>query len=194
MDAKRTILNVHRQREFHFGYKINGLIQKAKSQPEMHTLNFRMLLVSALPLATFWCMGCASHPTIINSADCNSSGIASVINRKDWSANQVSVMNSVVEFNYYASMFADTISSITNVPVDSLILFDPKQSVLNNKKNRSGRHSLFLSAKMNGYYFIEQVQDYTASSRPQFGLGTLYLIKCTGNQASVVFEKIIDYN
>ena len=160
----------------------------------MDTINFRMSPASILPLAVIWCLGCASQPGVSNSTDCNSSGIASVLERRYWTKNQVSVKNSVVAFNYYASLFADTISSIVNVPVDSLILFESTQSVVSNKGISSGRHALFLSTKMNGYYFIEQIQDYTASSRPQFGSGTLYLMKCTGDQASIVFEKIIKYN
>ena len=160
----------------------------------MHLLNFRSPISCIILIALFWCLGCAGHPKFTSSSDCYSSGVNSLINRMEWDANQVIVNKSVVEFNYYASLFADTISSITNLSVDSLILFKPEQDAVQEIKANSGSHTLFLSSTKNGYYFIEQVGDYTGRSRPQFGSGDLYLIKCDGDQSSIVFEKSISYN
>lgn len=164
----------------------------------MHTLNSSKLLAWCTLLCTIAFLSCATQKIIPQASTCYSEGILVVTKLNSWNEQEVKVSNSLVAFNHYASLFADTISQITGAPIDSLILFTLEEDTLDihikQSGNRHVKHSLFLSLQRDEYYFIEQVSNYTQENRPNFGTGKVHLLRCTDGDINVIFSKAVDYN
>lgn len=164
----------------------------------MHTSNSSNLSAWCFALVAVTFFSCATRKAAAQDINCYRNGISIVTELNHWDEQIVKVGGSLVEFNYYASLFADTLSQITGAPLDSFILFTADEKKLSSDVDSTVgaqvTHSLFLSLRREDYYFIEKVPDYAEQTRPNFGTGTIYLIKCTNANAQIIFSKALDYN